>query len=200
MWDTESTPMLTVSEVMEHVFCPRFSYFMHCLGIQQHEETRAKVQLGRQAHQRRDRENRSYLRKGIAATAKHLNVYLASPELRVRGVVDEILELDHGTMAPLDYKLAPYRARAFRTHAVQITLYGMLVEATYRKPVHKGFVAYIRDSRKLVEVSIDKKRRDEALAIIAEIFDICRTGIFPGPAATRERCVDCCYRNICPGR
>ena len=29
MMDTETSPMLTPSEVVEHIWCPRFTYFMN---------------------------------------------------------------------------------------------------------------------------------------------------------------------------
>ena len=38
---------VTVSDALEYLFCPRFIYFMHCLGIAQREERRFKVQKGR---------------------------------------------------------------------------------------------------------------------------------------------------------
>ena len=31
---------VTVSDALEYLFCPRFIFFMHCLGIAQREERR----------------------------------------------------------------------------------------------------------------------------------------------------------------
>ena len=31
---------ITVSDALEYLFCPRFVFFMHCLGIPQREERR----------------------------------------------------------------------------------------------------------------------------------------------------------------
>ncbi len=29
-FDTEQTPMITTSDVLEYLFCPRFTYYMNC--------------------------------------------------------------------------------------------------------------------------------------------------------------------------
>jgi CRISPR-associated exonuclease Cas4 len=43
----EQDVFVTVSDALEYLFCPRFIFFMHCLGIAQREERRYKVQKGR---------------------------------------------------------------------------------------------------------------------------------------------------------
>lgn len=197
MTDTETTPMITPYEVVEHVFCPRFTYFEKALMIPQHEEQRYKVQAGRAVHERRTTENRDYLRSKIGAVDKEIAVYLASPRLRVRGVVDEVLTLSDGTMAPLDYKYTPYREQAFKTHQVQVTLYGLLVREVYERPVTRGYVAYVRGGSRLVEVEIDERMEATALRLVGEVFDVLNTGRIPRRTPDRAKCVDCCYKNIC---
>ena len=197
MSDTETTIMITSSEVIEHVYCPRFTYYMNVLNIPQFEDRRFKVLKGREVHQRRERENRSYLRKKIGAVDRDLNVYLASPDLGVRGVVDEVLTLRDGTVAPMDYKYSPYRENAFKTHRIQITLYGLLTREAYQKNVLRGYVAYIRGGSRLVEVSIGKAEESAARTAVAEILDIIHTGRLPNKTPHRAKCGDCCYKNIC---
>ncbi len=53
--------MITPSEVIEHLYCPRFTYFMNCLNISQHEEQRYKVLKGREIHKSREESNRAYV-------------------------------------------------------------------------------------------------------------------------------------------
>lgn len=197
MMDTDTTPMITPSEVIEHIFCPRFTYFMNVLQIPQFEDRRYKVLKGREVHKRREQENTEYLRKRIGAVAKARQVYLASPTLRVRGIVDEVLTLQDGTMAGLDYKYTPYREQAFRTHRIQITLYGLLIRATYERSVHRGYVAYIRGGSRLIEVPLTEAAEQEALKAVSEIFDIIQTGRMPTRTRYRVRCADCTYKNIC---
>ncbi len=197
MTDTETTPMITPYEVVEHVFCPRFTYFEKVLMIPQHEEHRYKVRVGREVHERRTTENRDYLRSKIGATDKEIGVYLASPKLRVRGVVDEVLTLADGTMAPLDYKYTPFREQAFKTHQVQVALYGMLIREVYGRPVTQGYVAYVRGGSKLVEVPLEARLETTVLRLVDAVFEVIETGRIPKRTPDRAKCADCCYKNIC---
>lgn len=195
--DTERTPMITPSEVLEHVYCPRFTWFMNVQNIPQHEETRFKVLKGREVHRRRATENREYLRRKIGAVKREIEVYLASPALRLRGIVDEVLWLKDGTMAPLDYKYTESRETVFKTHETQIVLYAMLIQEIYRQPVTRGYLAYIRDGSQLLEVAVTEEAMTRTRSLIGQIFDIIQTGRLPARTSSRLRCEDCCYKNIC---
>lgn len=195
--DTERTPMLTPSEILEYIYCPRFSWFMHVQNIPQHEEKRFKVLKGREIHRRRATENKNYLSKKIGATKREIDVYLASPKLQLRGIVDEVLWLKDNTMAPLDYKYTEPQKQTFKTHESQIILYGMLIEEVYQNPVEHGYVAYIRNGSQLQEVDITKNRKEKLSLIIKEIFEIIQTGKLPAGTKSRLRCEDCCYQKIC---
>lgn len=197
MTDNETTPMVTPSEVIEHIYCPRFTYFMQVLNIPQFEDRRFKVLKGREVHKRREQENRSYLRKNIGVIGRDRDVYLASPNLGVRGIVDEVLRLQDGTLAPLDYKYTPYRERAFQTHQIQVVLYGLLIKAVYHKPVNRGYVAYIRGGSKLITVPIDDVEEAKTKATVQELLKIIQTGRLPKRTPQRAKCADCCYKNIC---
>ncbi len=195
--DTEQTAMITPSEVIEHIYCARFTWFMQVQQIPQFEDRRFKVLKGREVHRRRETENKQYLRRKIGVEKKASEVYLASPALRVRGIVDEILWLKDGTMAPLDYKFTEPREAVFKTHRTQITLYALLIQETYAEPVDKGYVAYIRGAGKLLEVPITDEAEIMVMQHIDEIFAIIRTGRLPRKTPYAVRCRDCCYRNIC---
>jgi CRISPR-associated exonuclease Cas4 len=196
-WDTESTPMITPSEVLEYVYCPRFIWFMNVQHIDQHEDQRYKVLKGREVHQRRETENKDYLRRKISVAKRETGVYLASPRLRMRGIVDEVLWLKDGTMAPLDYKFTESREQAFKTHRIQIVMYAMLVAETYDAEVNRGYVAYIRGGNQLLEIPITEKDRLEVEAIVDDVFAIILSGRLPTRTSQQVRCVDCCYKNIC---
>ncbi|MBI5014910.1 MAG: CRISPR-associated protein Cas4 [Deltaproteobacteria bacterium] len=189
--------MLTPSEVIEHVFCPRFTWFMNVQKISQHEDSRYKVLKGREVHARRETENKAYLRRKIGVAAKELSVYLASPSLRMRGVVDEVLTLSDSTMAPLDYKYTEHQGTAFKTHRIQVLMYAMLVRESYDAAVTRGYVAYIRGSHQVVEVPLSQGAEAEVLGIVDDIFEIIGTGRLPKRTAHTVRCRDCCYGNIC---
>lgn len=195
--DNESTPMLTPSEIIEHVFCPRFTWFMNVQRIQQNEDKRYKVLKGREVHERRTTENTSYLRRKIGVVKREIWVYLASPELKIRGIVDEVLWLNDGTMAPLDYKYTNPREDVYNTHRIQLILYAMLIQKIYDTSVRRGYAAYIRGGSQLIELPIGPEDVIEVQRMIDEIFAIIDTGRLPRRTRNRNHCLDCCYKNIC---
>src|SRR5450432_4101881 len=90
----ESPPLpLTVTHLLEHLFCPRFTYFEYVLGVPERQDKRPLVLKGRQVHEERRRTNPSYLRKKLGVVSRQFDVPLASPTLGVRGSVDEVLTL-----------------------------------------------------------------------------------------------------------
>jgi CRISPR-associated exonuclease Cas4 len=195
--DTETTPMVTPSEVIEHLFCPRFTYFMNCLNIPQHEEKRYKVLKGRELHEKRETENRDYLRKRLGCVDKEIAVYIASRKLGVRGIVDEVLHLSDGTLAPLDYKYSEFSDYTFETHKVQSVLYALLIRENYQKPVTRGFICYVRGGSKVKEINYCDADFAHAGEVVKEIFSVILRGYYPKKTSYRNRCIDCCYRNIC---
>ncbi len=170
---------------------------MNCLDIPQHEEKRYKVLKGRELHERRAVINKGYLRKKIDCTNKESLVYLNSDNHHIRGIIDEVLYLVDGTMAPLDYKFAEYKEYLYRTHRIQSVLYGILIRENYQREVKKGYLCYIRSNYLVKEVQFEQKNFDEAYQTINEILKIIGDGYYPKKTGYRVRCIDCCYKNIC---
>lgn len=195
---SESTVIsVTPSLVMEYLFCPRFIYFMECLNIPQHEERRLKVQLGRKVHETKQQINKDYLRKKIGCVQKEISVYLASPQHHIRGLLDEVLWLNDGSLAPMEFKFAVYRERLFQTYKMQLTLQALLIEDNYEQPVPRGFLVFVRSKNYLLTVPIGAGERQQAKKIIDQIVAIIQTGKFPPRTRSRQKCLDCCYKNIC---
>jgi len=181
---------ITASDILEYLYCPRFIYFENYLDIPQHQEKRFKVQKGRDVHEDKQRINSAYLRKKLGCIERKSSVYLSSAR-GIRGIVDEILFLDDGSATPLDYKYAEYKERT------QLTFYGQLIKENYNTPVSRGFIVYTRSRNKLVEVPIKEKMYSELSEIIKEFSDVVQKGIYPKPTRYKQRCPDCCYRNLC---
>lgn len=196
-YDNETTPMITPSEIIEHIYCPRFTYFMNCLNIPQHETQRYKVLKGRELHEKREKTNIDYLRKRLGVVNKEVSVYIASRSLGIRGVIDEVLHLSNGTIAPLDYKYTEFTEFTYQTHKVQSTLYAMALMENYDRPVNRGYICYARGGSKIKEVLYTERDFFYAKMLIKEIFDIIIKGYFPKRTRWQNRCIDCCYRNIC---
>lgn len=89
--ESESSTIITISDVLEYLFCPRFIYFMYCLDIPQYEEKRYKVVKGRDVHKQRQMTNKEYVRKKLSCIRKESEVYVVSKSNHIKGIVDEIL-------------------------------------------------------------------------------------------------------------
>lgn len=187
---------ITASHLLEYLFCPRFTYFEYVLDIPQHEERRFKVVKGRDIHEKARKLNPGYLRKKLGVVDKESDVYLSSPK-GIRGIIDEILFLDDGSAAPLDYKYAEYKERTFKNHRYQQVFYGQLIKDNFNAPVNRAFIVYTRSKNKLVELQIDEKDYDGLDRIIADLMDVVVYCKYPRPTKYKRRCPDCCYRNIC---
>ena len=188
---------LTVTHLLEHLYCPRFTYFEHVLQIPEHQEKRFKVQKGREVHEERQHVNPGYLHKKLGVVRREFEVELASMAHGVKGIVDEVLWLEDETMAPFDYKFAEDPGQVYENLRVQSLLYGLLIRENYGKPVTRGFLCYTRSNYRVVEIPMAEEDFERALRIMQECFDIIRLGLFPEATKWTARCPDCCYRNIC---
>lgn len=186
---------ITPSHILEYLYCPRFTYFEYVLRIPQHEDKFFKVQKGRDVHDKKARENMEYLRKRIGVREKQINQYLTNELLR--GEVDEVLVLEDGTMAPLDYKFAEWKERIYETYRTQLYCYAWLIGDNYGKPVNRGFLVYTRSGNKLVEVPITPADIESVRRCAEAIREIISRNAFPKATKYKRRCLDCTYRNIC---
>lgn len=186
---------LTPSHIIEYLFCPRFTYFEYVLGIPQHEEKYYKVIKGRELHDEKLEQNKNYLRKKIGVVNKHLDQYLTNTWMR--GKIDEALELNDGTMAPLDYKFAEFKDKLFETYKIQQYCYATLIEENFGKSVNRGFIVYIRSKHHLEEIPITTENKNEVKACSEAIWRIIDRNYYPNATKYKKRCVDCTYRNIC---
>ncbi|MCD5414880.1 MAG: CRISPR-associated protein Cas4 [Clostridiales bacterium] len=187
---------ITPSEMIEFIYCKRYTYFMKCLGIRQYEEKRYKVQKGREIHEKRARTNADYLRIKQKVQKKEINISLVSRNLQIRGKIDEILMLEGGTMAPLDYKYAKYNEKIYKTLFTQMVMYALMIEEVYDKIVNRGYIVYCRDVNLVKMHEITEKDKKEVIKNINE-FKLVLQGVFPKATGHKSRCIDCCYKNIC---
>jgi|LFRM01.2.fsa_nt_gb CRISPR-associated exonuclease Cas4 len=192
----ENEVFITPSDMIEFMYCKRFIYYMKCLGIEQYEEKRYKVEKGRKIHEERRKHNRDYLRKRIGSVSKQLDVNLVSRRLGVRGKVDEIHVLANNEMVPLDYKFAEYDDRIYKTYKTQMVLYALLIQDVFGTIVNRGYLIYCRGGNKLVEINISDKDKKKALKSLDE-YKAIMNGYFPRATPSKSKCMDCCYKNIC---
>jgi len=186
---------VTPSEIIQYLYCPRFIYFEKVLDIPQHEEKSYKAMRGRQVHDTKASINKDYLRKSIGATDKLQEQYLTNKLLR--GKVDEVLTLDDGTMAPLDYKFAQYKGKVYSTYKTQLACYSCLIEDNFGKEVNRGYLVYTRSKNKLIKVEIGEAQKQEVKECAKAIGQIIQNNRFPKATRYKKRCTGCTYRNIC---
>lgn len=186
---------VTPSEIIQYLYCPRFIYFEKVLAIPQYEEKSYKAMRGRHLHDRKEITNKSYLRKSLGVVDKLQEQYLTNNLLR--GKVDEVLTLEDGSMAPLDYKFAEYKDKVFSTYKTQLICYACLIEDNFKKPVNYGYLVYTRSKNKVVKIKIEQSDKEEVLKCAEAIIDIIKSNRFPKATSYKKRCIDCTYRNIC---
>lgn len=184
------------SDIIEFLYCNRFTYFINNLGISQNEDKRLKVQLGREKHLDKKKNTSNQIRKRIGGVSKEQEKYLISRKYPIKGIVDEIYFLDDGTYAPLDYKFAEYKEKEFETYRMQMALYSLLIEENYNTKVNKFYLVYIRSSNLLKESEFDDKLRKKAISCLNDYEKVMK-GFYPKATKSKARCIDCCYKNIC---
>src|SRR3954452_1407129 len=145
--------LLTPSDVLEHLFCGRFTYFERYLLLPEFQERREKVVRGRALHAVREATNRSYLRKRLGVTGKRIDVALLSPRHHLRGRLDEVLFFADGTAGPLDYKFARDPGRVYATLRLQSAIYALLIGEAFGVPFRRGYIVYTRSHNHVVDVT-----------------------------------------------
>lgn len=188
--------LLTPSDILEHIFCGRFTYFERHLALPEFQERRERVKRGRELHGVRALTNRAYLRKRLGVVEKRIDVTLASPRHHLRGRLDELLFFEDGSAGPLDYKFARDPGRVYSTLRLQSAIYALLIRELFEIPVSRGYVVYTRSNNRVVEIAYGSDDFRNIARVVREILAVVRHGHLPRRAPA-SRCADCCYRRIC---
>lgn len=186
---------ITPSHILAFCYCPRFIYFEFVLRIPEYQEKEIKVMKGRDMHEIKASQNTEYLRRRIGVTDKRVNQYLTNDLLR--GEIDEVLWLNDGTMAPLDYKFARYEGKLYETYRTQLACYAWLIESNFKLPVSRGFLVYTRSKNHLLEVPVSRAEIQAVQTSAKAIREIIEKNKYPVATKYRKRCIHCTYRNIC---
>lgn len=188
--------LFTVSDVLEHLFCPRFTYFENYLQLPEFQERREKVRRGRELHAVREATNRRYLRRRLGVVEKRIDVSLVSARHHLRGRIDEVLLFEDGTAGPLDYKFARDPGRIYRTLRMQSAIYALLIRENFGMPVRRGYLVYTRSRNRMIEIKYTPEDFRTLGRIVQEMLETVRRGRLPRRSPP-TRCADCCYQPIC---
>lgn len=187
---------ITPSHLLEYLYCPRFTYYEYVLRMSQNAEKYYKVVKGRELHHEKASRQSEYLRRRLGVVKKEVNVYLTMDWLR--GEVDEVLWLEDGTLAPLDYKFARWEDRVYEGYRTQLVCYAWLMEANFGLSVNRGYLVYTRSKHHVEEVPISRADREKVKADAEDLLEIIGGEKFPKGTKTKKKCLSCTYRNVCP--
>ena len=182
----------TITDLKQYTYCARILYYHRC--IPDIRPVTYKMQAGIAAHEVEQKRaaRRSVKMYDAQAGERLFDVDVQSSELALTGSVDEVVQIGQ-EWVPVDYKLAKKAGHHFK---VQLAAYAILLEATFRVNVVRGFL-YLIPSRKTIEIPMTGELRREvgkALAAMQEISDYER---MPEPTKWRQRCPDCEFRRFC---
>jgi len=185
---------LTVTNAVEHAFCPRFTYFQLVLRIEQREGKRGTVQSGRAFHSRHSSTNKSYKIKQFYGI-KQTELLLYSKKYSFSGKIDEAIEADDQILI-IERKYSDYIVVG-STLKTQLGLLAILAEENTGKKVKQAIIVFDKKERIEVQVNITEKTKQNALLMLKKTSHTIETGNMPY-SKHDNRCLNCCYRKICP--
>lgn len=185
---------ISVTDVVEYCFCPYFTYFQHVNGLKQFESRRGTVMAGRNMHKNHESHNVKYVPKNLSGK-KLIGLVLYSRNLGLVGKIDEAVELENEIIL-IERKYSDSQ-KITDSLKSQLGLLAILLEENLKKVVNKSFVIFDKFERKELEIIIDASMKKFALTCLKEVKNIVSNGVLP-TSSFDNRCVDCCFRKICP--
>jgi CRISPR-associated exonuclease Cas4 len=184
--------MFTVTDLKQYIYCPRIWFYHACLPDVR--PVTHKMNAGIEAHEVEQKRavRRSLNVYGELSGQRHFDLAVQSLRLGLSGKIDEVVQTDC-TMIPVDYKLARQTGYHFK---LQLAAYAMILEDKFQIQVERGFLYFI-PIRKMVEVPISLKLRDDVLEALAEMRKVIEHERMPDPTNWRQRCSDCEFRRFC---
>lgn len=186
--------LLTVTEVVEHAFCPKFTYYSVVLGLRQYQEKRGTVMTGRALHERAEKDNPGYVPK-IGGGKKLVSLQLYSAALGLSGKIDEAYETA-GDIVLVERKYTDF-AEITDTLKTQIGLLSLLLEENRGKRVSHAFVIFQKSGRVVKEVEVMDELRKFALDKLESAKRVVSSGVSPDAKYSRK-CADCTFKKVCP--
>lgn len=183
-----------MTNAVEHAFCPRFTYFQLVLGIDQREGKRGTVQSGRDFHSRHSSTNKNYKIKRFKGI-KQTELLLYSKKYAFSGKIDEAIEADDQILI-IERKYSDYIFIG-STLKTQLGLLAVLLEENTGKRVNQAVVVFDKKERVEVPVRITENIKQKALLMLKKASYTIETGDMPY-SKHDNRCLNCCYRKICP--
>lgn len=121
---------------------------------------------------------------------------LENQELNLRGKVDKIELLD-GYYYPIEIKSGkPPLKGVWKSDALQIAAYAILIEEEFKKEVPVGFVDYLQIGDRIT-VPLNNPLREELFTVLNEINSILDGNCVPEIVQNPNKCRACDYADFC---
>lgn len=186
--------MISVTKVVEYVFCPRFTYYESVMGLPQYQQKRGTVKSGKEHHTKASSTNRTYVPAHISGN-KVNSLKMVSKKHEFVGIVDHAIISDDEIVI-IERKKTKFK-KIYPTLKVQLGLLAILLEENVGKPVNRAQVIFSGpDNREDVMIGITDDVRNFALLMLNRAKDVIHDGTIPD-TMYGNKCVDCCYRKIC---
>jgi len=185
---------LTVTDVVEYAFCPKFTYFINILRLSQFEQKRGTVSAGRKLHTKHEKNNLRYFPQGLKGKKITAHSYF-SAKYDLSGKIDEAVE-SNDEVVLIERKYTDNH-EVYPALRIQLGLLAILIEENLHKPVRRVIVIFSKTKRKIIHISIDDSIRDESLRMLNDVKNTIKNEIMP-ESDFDNRCLNCTFRRICP--
>lgn len=186
--------MISVTTVVEHVFCPKFTYYGLVMGLEQYEEKRGTVQSGRMHHATSEKINKDFVPDNLEGV-KITSLKLYSQKHDFVGIIDHAVDMTDQIVL-LERKFADHNT-IYDSIRVQLGLLAILLEENMHKPVNYAYVYFAKNKkRSRLHLVIDHNVKEYAIQMLQDVRNTINMGLNP-ESNYDNRCVNCCYRKVC---
>ncbi len=188
---------LTVSDVRQHVYCPRIPFFRLGMCLP-HRRVTFKMAEGQRAHARTEAlEPRRTLRTyGLSAGERHYDVGLYAPHLGLAGRLDMAIVLPEEVIA-VEWKNS--EGGLGLNHKYQLTAYAMLAEERFGRPARRAFVYWI-PRKQAQDLAITPAMRAYTRRVLRAMREAVGREAMPEGTRVLGRCRECEFLNYCNDR
>lgn len=178
-------PVVMISAIEHHLYCPRQCALIHVDGMWIDNEHTVRGQYG---HRRVDLSG-TRLERGRRVLRA---VTLFSERLGLSGRAD-VIELEQdGSLVPVEYKIGSLHGEAAK---LQLCAQALCLEEMTGLTVSEGAL-WLSGTRRRLTVSIDTELRRRTVAAVSEIRRAMLSGEMP-PAVSDDRCPACQFVDYC---
>ena len=164
------------------------------LGLEQFEQKRGTVIVGRKLHNRHEKDNLRYVPQGFSGK-KIIARKFFSAKYGLSGKIDEAIEMEKEIVL-IERKYSDNH-KIYPALRIQLGLLSILIEENLHKPVLKAIVIFNKSKRKEIHIKIDDVIKKESLAMLEDVKTVIKSEIMP-ESDFDNRCLNCCFRRVCP--